>query len=209
MVVRLRPVSAIAETRLEEAVRAEARGPADAIPRLVSAYVDAVDHARERAAEAQDDELTGELSRTLRAHEAVLDALLQTAPDAARPGLERALAAVRGALPDPGGPIFGERVRGAGPDIPGPPGAAELPAVPHALPLDTLSAPAEQDLGDLPAEPPAEGEGPVGPPIDVPLRRPPDGPPGPPLDGLPSGSGAAEPPPVPVPAPDRPQPVSR
>lgn len=83
----------VAETRIEEAVRADAAGRDDLLPTLLADYAGAVSSAREQADASTSDEVVHELNRELLTHERVLTGLLATAPAAAVPGLERALQA--------------------------------------------------------------------------------------------------------------------
>ncbi len=81
----------VAETRIEEAVRAEAAGREELLPGLLADYAGAVRSARERAGAATSEKAHRRLDRELRGHERVLSGLLATAPEAAIPGLEQAL----------------------------------------------------------------------------------------------------------------------
>ncbi len=95
----------VAESRLEESVRAESTGQIELLDPLLGAYVDAVEMARMYAAEASGPEATDDLEVGLRTHQGVLEGILATAPEPARAGLQRALdAAGGGSRGAPGGP---------------------------------------------------------------------------------------------------------
>jgi hypothetical protein len=169
----------IAEVRVEELVRAEAEGRTDALVAVLERYLDVVAAFEERLAQARSARLdVGALSaraeRAFSVHRTILAGLLDIVPEAARPGIERAIEVSGGGVPTGGGP------GGEAPQIPP---TAPPPVPPTGPPPTPPPAPPSAppgggaDPGDsFRPEPPGPGSPPrsPGPPEEVPT--PPSGP---------------------------------
>ncbi|MGH3951725.1 MAG: DUF5667 domain-containing protein, partial [Pseudonocardiaceae bacterium] len=98
-----------AETRLEEAVRAQSESRAGVLPDILARYHRDVRSFEEHLARSGDQqaELTARAAREFGTHQEVLTALLGVVPGPARPGIERAIEASRRGPPEGAGPPVG------------------------------------------------------------------------------------------------------
>lgn len=183
----------IAETRLEEVVRAQAEGRFAVIPEILVRYTNAIAAVRAWVEAVQatpsGPDVAGRAARELRTHEEVLEALLEVAPPAARAGLERARNASHDAhgvgsspphvqLPPeadpraPGHSPAADQPR-SGPREPVGAGAATTPAPPTAArsrpSMPTAGVGSRDRGGETPRRPAAPGRQPeAGPPGERP-----------------------------------------
>jgi hypothetical protein len=123
-----------AESRVEEAVRAQSLGRTGALPETLGRYRDDIHAFQERLTRVDAERaaaLEARAVRELRTHEEVLKSLLNVVPAEARPGIERAIEATRRAGPPEGAgpPEDAGAPEDAGPpDERGPPGGSGPPA---------------------------------------------------------------------------------
>lgn len=142
----------VAETRIEEAVRAGSEGRFSLLPEILDRHTAAVAAVRRHLAELDEDSgVVPRAASELRVHEAVLDALLGIAPLEARPGLERARDAAHDAhIPD---------------DLDVPPGISPSVPVPTASPVPGSPDEPRTDRPMPPAPRPEPPNRPSSPPV--------------------------------------------
>jgi hypothetical protein len=180
----------VAETRVEEAVRAGAEGRYDALPEIVTGYRSAVAEVRDRLSGLPaGTELPDRAAHELDTHQQVLAGLVDVVPAPAQDALRRALdSASQGGAPDqvppvvpgpsldrspdgppplgpPDGRPDGDEDAGPPAEIPGGPGAGNPGDAPPSAPSDRQRrAPTGEGLED-----PGDGPGDSGP--GVPARE--------------------------------------